>query len=197
MFVHPKKNLESIKDLQVIEKKDQSETESIKQILEVSKIIKKVVRQRKITDYDDMIPVFEKTIMGSEKHQRLVNALALKLEEEHEIKITGIDVEGSTIFLNPKFRNLPMPDDHQGMPDLQGNDSKETIHLGIVIIDEKDPNVAEQLESFSSRSMNGTKIPVPLHVMVPNELRDDMESKIRQIGLGDKLDFGIITVYNR
>ena len=93
MFVHPKVNSELVLELQAFEKNDQSEIESIKQILKVSEIIKTVVRQSKITDYDEMKHVLEKTTIASEKHQRLVNVLALELDAQHGIKITGIDIE--------------------------------------------------------------------------------------------------------
>lgn len=195
MFVHPKVNSELILDLPAFEKKTQSEIENTTQILKVSEIIKTVARQSKITDYDKMKPVWGKTIIASEKYQLLVNALSIKLEAEHGIKTTCINIEGDSMLVDQKFKKLSIPDDHDGIPDLQGNDSKGTIHLGIVIIDENDLLVNKKLKSFSSRSMNGTKTPVPLHVMVPKELRDKMEFKIRQIGLGDKLDFGIITVH--
>jgi len=194
MFVHPKVNSELVLELPAFEKNDQSEIESIKQILKVSEIIKTVVRQSKITDYDEMKHALEKTTISSEKHQRLVNVLALELDAQHGVKITGID--GDSQFFDQKFRNLPIPNDHEGMPDLQGKDSNGIIHLGISEIDVNDSNVEEKLKTFSSRYMIGTKTPVPLHVIVPKEIRDDMESKIRQIGLGDKLDFGIISVWS-
>ena len=196
MFVHPKVNSELVLELQAFEKNDQSKIESIKQILKVSEIIKTVVRQSKITDYDEMKHVLEKTTISSEKHQRLVNVLALELDAQHGIKITAIDIDGDSQFFDQKFRNLPMPNDHEGMPDLQGKDSNGIIHLGVAEIDINDSNVEEKLKSFSSRYMIGTKTPAPLHVIVPKEIRDDMESKIRQIGLGDKLDFGIISVWS-
>ena len=195
MFVHPKMKSELILDLTAFEKKTQSEIENTAQIMKVSEIIKTVARQSKITDYDGVKPVWGKTILASEKYQLLVNALSFKLEAEHGIKTTCINIESYSMFVDQKFKKLSIPDDHDGIPDLQGNDSKGTIHLGIVILDENDPIVNKKLKSFSSRSMKGTKTPVPLHVMVPKELRDKMEFKIRQIGLGDKLDFGIITVH--
>jgi len=195
VFVHPKVNPELILDLPAFEKKTQSEIENTRQILKVSEIIKTVARQSKITDYDKMEPVWGKTIIASEKYQQLVNALSIKLEAQHGIKTTCINIEDDSMLVDQKFKKLSIPDDHDGIPDLQGNDSKGTIHLGIVIIDENDLLVNKKLKSFSSRSMKGTKTPVPLHVMVPKELRDKMEFKIRQIGLGDKLDFGIITVH--
>ncbi len=263
MLVHKKRDSELVFDLSAFEKNDQSEIERIKQILQVSEIIKTAVRQSRITDvgqyetennkqripaipkeiaaeiigiinervsdaqdfdthtqnvitlkedeplkilkvrfakgeiskyeYDEMKSLLDQKIMPSEKHQRLVNALALKLEVQHEIKITGIVIDDLQCF-DQKFRNLPMPNDHDGIPDIQGIDSNGKIHLGIAKIDVNDSNVEKQLRSFSSRYMKGTKIPARLHVIVPKEIRADMESKIHQIGLRDELVFGIITI---
>ena len=234
-------------DLSAFEKKDQSEIEQLKQILEAAEIIKTVARQNRIMNVEEyetennkqMIPKIpnkkianivgiineyerdsqnfdthtpnvipqkeeqnemnsslDQKIMASEKHQRLVNTLALELETQHGIKITGIHIDGDPQLFDQKFRNLPIPNDHEGIPDLQGEDSNGTIHLGKAEIDVNDSNVEEKLKSFSSRYMIGTKTPTPLHVIVPKETKEDMESKIRQIGLGDKLDFGIISVWS-
>ncbi len=134
--------------------------------------------------------------MASEQHQLLVNNLALALEEKRGITITGIDIDGDAQIFDSKYRNLSAPSDHGGIPDLEGEDSSGTTHLGEAEIDVNDSNVEQQLKTFSNRVMNGTKTPVPLHVIVPKELREDMVSKIREIGLGDKLDDGRISVWS-
>lgn len=125
--------------------------------------------------------------MASEEHQILVNALAKALEEQRGVTITHVDIDGDSQFFDEKYRELPTPGDHGGMPDLQGKDTKGLLHLGEAEIDIDDENVEAQLKAFSNRVMNGTETKVPLHVIVPNGLRDQMENKIREIGLGDKL----------
>lgn len=134
--------------------------------------------------------------MSSEQHQLLVNALALALEKQRGITITAIDIDGDPQFFDQKYRNLPTPADHDGIPDLQGDDDNGIIHLGEAEIDVNDSNVEKQLKAFSNRVMKGTDISISLHVIVPKEIREDMESKIHQIGLGDKLDDGRITVWS-
>ena len=134
--------------------------------------------------------------MASKQHQQLVNSLALALEKHRGMTITAIDIDGDPQFFDQKYRDLPTPNDHNGTPDLQGKDNNGVIHLGEAEIDVNDSNVEEQLKAFSSRTMKGTNTPVPLHVIVPKEIRDAMESKIRQIGLDDELNDGRITVWS-
>lgn len=134
--------------------------------------------------------------MVSEEHQRLVNSLAIALEEQREITITSIDIDGTPEFFDEKYRELQSPADHGGIPDLQGKDQNGLIHLGEAEIDINDSNVEEQLNNFSSRLMEETNEKIPLHVIVPKEIKEEMKAKIREIGLGKKLDEGKITLWS-
>ena len=57
-------------------------------------------------------------------------------------------------------------------------------------------NLDDQMRRFSNREMTNTKAPVPLHVIVPKNIKSQMESRIRNIGLGDKLDDGRIGIWS-
>jgi len=134
--------------------------------------------------------------MASEQHQRLVNELARVLEEQKNVTITHVDIDGTPEFFDQKYKTLPVPKDHGGIPDLQGKDTNGVIHLGEAEIDINDSNLDAQLEAFSNRVMNNSKKSIPFHIIVPKGIRDEMEKKIRQLGLGAKLDSGETSLWS-
>ena len=135
--------------------------------------------------------------MISEEHQRLVNALALVLEDQRGVRITAIDIAGTPEHFEQKYRNLPKPSDCDGsIPDLEGRDANNMVHLGEAETDMEAENLDVQLQRFSNRVMTKTKAPVPLHVIVPERIRSQMESRINSIGLGDKPNDRRITVWH-
>ena len=126
--------------------------------------------------------------MISEEHQRLVNALARGLEGKMGIQITEIDISGTPHYFDQKYRNLPKPAAIDGsIPDLVGKNAEGTIHLGEAETDMEAENIDEQLKKFSKRIMENTNVQVPLHVIVPQRIRSQMEDRIRILGLGDML----------
>ena len=135
--------------------------------------------------------------MISEKHQRLVNELAQLLENEKIVRIVAIDIAGTPQYFDQKYRSLPEPSDCDGIiPDLKGVDTNHTVHLGEAETDMEEENLDIQLQRLSNKTMTDTTIPLPLHVIVPQRLRSEMESRIRSIGLGNKLMNGRITVWS-
>ena len=121
----------------------------------------------------------------------MVNALARGLEQKKGVKITHVDVGNTPQLFDEKYRHLPEPRAIDGkIPDLQGKDQRGVTHLGEAETDVSGPytkQTEEQLRVFGNRVMLDTKIPVPLHVIVPSGDREAMESIIRQIGLGSKI----------
>ena len=135
--------------------------------------------------------------MVTEEHQRLVNALALVLEDQRRVRITAIDVAGTPEYFEQKYRNLPKPSDYDGsIPDLEGMNANNTVHLGEAETYMEAENLDVQLQRFSSRVMRETNAPVPLHVIVPERIRSQMESRIRSLGLDDKLNGRRITLWH-
>ena len=135
--------------------------------------------------------------MVTEEHQSLVNKLARVLEKREGVRITAIDISGTPEHFDGKYRNLPRPRDCDGsIPDLEGLDANNTVHLGEAETYMEAENLDVQLQRFSSRVMRETNAPVPLHVIVPERIRSQMESRIRSLGLGDKLDDGRITLWH-
>ena len=134
--------------------------------------------------------------MASEEHQILVNKLALALERRGNITIQAIDLDGAPQHFDPKYRGLPLPSTREGsIPDLEGMDANGVAHLGEAETDMNADNLNDQLHRFSGRTMNDTGATVPLHVIVPKRIWSEMKSRIRDMGLGDKLDSGDIAVW--
>ena len=135
--------------------------------------------------------------MISEKHQRLVSELAQLLENEKIVRIVAIDIAGTPQYFDQKYRNLPEPSDCDGIiPDLKGVATNHTVHLGEAKIDMEEEDLDTQLQRLSNETMTDTTILLPLHVIVPQHLKSEMESRIRSIGLGNKLMNGGITVWS-
>ncbi len=131
--------------------------------------------------------------MTLEEHQKMLNALANALEAQG-IKITHIDISGTPQYFDEKYRDLPKPNERDGQtPDLEG--MKGALrHLGEVKINIKDdPNIDAQLKAFTNREMNGKDI--PLHIVVPKEIRKQMEGKLYKRGLYDKYKKGSIKIW--
>lgn len=131
--------------------------------------------------------------MTSAEHQKLLNSLANALESEG-VKITHIDVGETPELFDEKYRKLPKPVERDGhSPDLEG--MKGALrHLGEVKTSIKDdPNIDAQLRSFTSREMNGKDI--PLHIVVPKELKKQLEGKLYKMGLYDKYKKGSIKIW--
>ena len=133
--------------------------------------------------------------MVSEEHQRLVNALA-QAWERVGIRVTAIDMAGHPSYFDQKYRSLPTPSDHGGIPDLEGVDVNGTLHLGEAETDMQAENMESQLKNFSNRVMRKTRVRVPLHVVVPTRLVSQMEYKINHLGLGSDMASGRIRVWS-
>jgi len=126
--------------------------------------------------------------MVSKEHQELINNLANALESKEGVTITHVAIQGTPEHFDDKFKQLPEPPEYdKRVPDLQGN-SEGIIHLGEAELDPNDDNVEVQLKTFSSFVMEETKTPIPLHVIIPKNKKEDMRNKIKEIGLGDELD---------
>ena len=99
--------------------------------------------------------------------------------------------------MNRGTEACPCPSAREGsIPDLEGRDANGVNHLGEAETDMDADNLNDQLHRFSGRTMNDTGATVPLHVIVPKRIRSEMESRIRGIGLGNKLDNGEIGVWS-
>lgn len=134
--------------------------------------------------------------MVSEEHQRLVNGLARGLEGRG-IEITAIDIDGTPQYFEERYRSLPTPKDRNGsIPDLVGKDANGVNQLGEAKTDMEAENLNDQLKRFSNREMTKTNASVPLHIVVPSRIKDQMASRIRELGLGDKLDRGEIRIWS-
>lgn len=136
--------------------------------------------------------------MASEEHQILVNKLALALERRGNITIQAIDLDGAPQHFDPKYRDLPLPSTREGgIPDLEGMDANGVAHLGEAETDMNADNLDDQLKNFSNWAMTNTDppAPIPLHIIVPKRIWPEMKSRIRDMGLGDKMDNGEIAVW--
>lgn len=133
--------------------------------------------------------------MVSEVHQRLLNSLANGLEKDG-VTITHLDIDGTPEYFDEKYRDLPTPTERDGhVPDLVGikNDVRCLGDAKIEI--EGDDNLESQFIAFSSRQMkNGT--PIPFHIAVPENLKDEMKQKLKDIGLEEKLENGRIIIWS-
>ncbi|MDE1830614.1 MAG: hypothetical protein KGI25_09855 [Thaumarchaeota archaeon] len=131
--------------------------------------------------------------MVSEDHQRMLNSLAKALESQG-IKITHIDMADTPELFDEKYRKLSKPEERDGYsPDLEG--MKGALrHFGEVKLKVKgDPDIDGQLRAFTSREMNGKE--VPLHIVVPKELKKELEGRLYKLGLYDKYKKGAIMVW--
>ena len=109
--------------------------------------------------------------------------------EGREIQITGIDMAGTPEYFDQKYHKLPKPRDRDGsIPDLEGVYANSINQLGEAETDMKVENLNDQLKKFSNRVMSKTEVPVPLHIVIWNRIESQMESRIRDLGLGGKLD---------
>lgn len=112
--------------------------------------------------------------------------------ERKGIRITAIDMADTPGYFDQKYHGLDKPRDYSGsIPDLEGRDANGTIHLGEAETDMAAENLDSQLINFSQWTMTTTRAQVPLHVIVPPDIRDQMISRIRNIGLGDRLGVNI------
>lgn len=132
--------------------------------------------------------------MTSAEHQKMLNSLAATLESQG-ITITHIDIAEMPEYFDEKYRNLPKPKERDGQtPDLEG--MKGALrHLGEVKTGIKDdPNINAQLKAFTGREMNGKDI--PLHIVVPKELKKELEKKLYKLGLYEKCKKGAIKIWS-
>ena len=132
--------------------------------------------------------------MPSEEHQKLLNSLANTLESQG-ITITHIDIDGTPELFDEKYRELPSPTERDGhVPDLEG--MKGALrHFGEAKTRVKDdPNIDSQLRAFTDRVMNGKEI--PLHIVVPKEVKKEMERRLYKLGLYDKYQKGSIKIWS-
>ncbi|MDE1764796.1 MAG: hypothetical protein KGI27_00840 [Thaumarchaeota archaeon] len=131
--------------------------------------------------------------MVSEDHQRLVNALANILESQG-ITITHVDMAETPELFDEKYRKLAKPDERDGYsPDLEG--MKGALrHFGEAKTKIKDdPNIDAQIRAFTNREMDGKDI--PLHMVVPKELKKELEGKLYKMGLYNKYKNGTIKIW--
>ena len=128
--------------------------------------------------------------MTSTEHQRLVNVLARELKRRYPgIVITGIDMRGTPKMFDVEYRNLPPPKTHNGrVPDLEGMHAG-VKHLGEAETDMSAENLNDQLRAFSSRTRNDPMTHVLLHVIVPENIRSQMEAHIDNLKPGSR--FGV------
>lgn len=132
--------------------------------------------------------------MESKEHQKLLNGLAKGLEKKGTT-ITHIDISGTPEFFDEKYRELPTPMERDGhIPDLEG--TKDGLkQLGEAKIDiNNDSNIDSQLKVFANSEMKGK--PVPLHVVVPENLKDDLKKKFKELQLYDKYENGQIHIWS-
>ncbi|MDE1826824.1 MAG: hypothetical protein KGH99_01655 [Thaumarchaeota archaeon] len=132
--------------------------------------------------------------MTSAEHQKMLNSLAITLESQG-ITITHIDIAEMPEYFDEKYKNLPKPKERDGQtPDLEG--MKGALrHLGEVKTDIKDdPNINAQIKAFTGREMNGKDI--PLHIVVPKELKKELEKKLYKLGLYEKCKKGSIKIWS-
>ncbi|MDE1816431.1 MAG: hypothetical protein KGI11_07740 [Thaumarchaeota archaeon] len=132
--------------------------------------------------------------MTSEEHQKLLNSLANTLESQG-ITITHIDMAEMPELFDEKYRKLAKPVERDGYsPDLEG--MKGALrHFGEVKTSVKDdPNIDAQLRALTSREMDGKDI--PLHIVVPKELKKELEGKLYKLGLYDKYKKGSIKIWS-
>lgn len=126
--------------------------------------------------------------MASKDHQILVNQLALALEDKRNVRIMAIDMAGAFKLFAQKYHNLPEPDLYRGRrPDLVGVDNNGTIHLGEAETDMNAENLDEQLEAFANSASQ-------VHVIVPQDIRPQMNDRISRLRLAGKLN-GEVTVW--
>jgi len=131
--------------------------------------------------------------MESKKHQKLLNGLANGLEK-NGVTITHIDISGTPEYFDEKYRKLPTPKEREKrVPDLEG--SKNGLkHLGEAKIDiNSDSNIDSQLKIFSNRTINDKH--VPLHIVIPPELKKDLKEKLKELELYDKYKKGQINIW--
>ena len=132
--------------------------------------------------------------MESEEHQKLLNGLARGLEK-NGVEITHLDISGTPEFFDEKYRDLPTPTEREDhVPDLEG--MKDGLrHLGEAKIDiNNDSNIDSQLEVFANREIDGKDI--PLHIVIPKNLKEDLETKLKELGLYDKYDNKLISIWS-
>lgn len=132
--------------------------------------------------------------MVSEAHQRLLNSLA-NTWESIGIIVTHIDIAETPEFFDEKYRGLPRPSERDGQcPDLEGMKGAMR-HLGEAKTSVKDdPDIDAQLKAFTGREMNGREI--PLHIVLPKELKKQLEGKLYKLGLYEKYKKGTIKVWS-
>ena len=135
--------------------------------------------------------------MTSNEHQKLVNALALGMEQYKGIKITAIDMAGDPTPFDQKYQHLRKPDLYGNRrPDLVGEDVRG-IHLGEAETDMGAENLDEQLRTFANHVADNTNTSIALHVIVPQSIREDMEGRICALRLGHMLNDRIIVWHSK
>ncbi|HJU13098.1 MAG TPA: hypothetical protein VJ792_01400 [Candidatus Nitrosotalea sp.] len=111
------------------------------------------------------------------------------------IKVTHIDIAGTPEYFDEKYRDLPPPSERDGQhPDMEG--MKGALrHFGEAKVEVKeDPHIDGQLRAFTNREMNGREI--PLHLVIPKDLKKQLEAKLYKMGLYDKYKRGIIKIWS-
>jgi len=133
--------------------------------------------------------------MSSKEHQMQLNALAKRLEEDG-IEITHIDIDGRPECFEGKYRNLPTPHEMSGhVPDMLGR-KDNLVHIGESKIDiYGDSNMDSQLKVFSNRVMRDTNKDLPLHIVIPEHLKPDLNKKLLELRLSDKINSGLIKIW--
>ena len=128
-------------------------------------------------------------------HSSLLNELANKLEKNN-VRITHLDMQETPHLFDTKYRHLQKPPPIDGkIPDLQGVDRQNVIHLGEAETSPSGQHTESQLRTFACRVMSNTNIPVPLHVIVPSEHSETIKNTIRRIRLEDRMIDGRICLH--
>lgn len=131
--------------------------------------------------------------MVSEDHQKMLNSLANVLESQG-IKITHLDIADMPELFDEKYRKLSKPDERDGYsPDLEGMKGAMRYFGEAKTKVKGDPDIDGQLRAFTSREIGGKEI--PLHIVVPKDLKKEIEGKIYKLGLYDKYKKGSIKIW--
>lgn len=133
--------------------------------------------------------------MTSKEHQIQLNDLAKALEEQG-IKVTHLDIDGTSEYFESRYRNLPTPYEIDGnIPDLIGTKD------GVLYIGESkteirgDSNIDTQFRTFSNRIMSSTKQPIPFHIIIPKHLDREINDKLIELGISTKKQSGQIIIW--
>ena len=112
----------------------------------------------------------------SKKHQDLIKALILALQNRHGVATTHASFPG---YSEPEKMGR-----HE--PDTIGQDQTGLIHIGEAKTGDNDlstPQAKEQFIDFSQRTMKSDGRSVPFHIIVPKDAEPKLVSILNELGL--------------